>query len=98
MDDYNVYPNQPFTPTIPQKQKTEEARSVEETLAQVPLLKKTVKRLDDRIAFYTSVDSIPAELHTKPDEFMQAYAANKLTAENLKDERSYIVSRVMNIK
>lgn len=98
MDDYNAYPNQPFIATIPQKQKTDEAVSIEETLAQVPLLKKTVKRLDDRIAFYLSVDSIPAELHTKPDEFMHAYAANKLTAENLKDERSFIVAKVMNVK
>lgn len=56
----------------------------------LPLIQEILDRFEERIAFYSSVDSIPEEIHTKPDEFMHAVAANKLAKDNLISEKEYL--------
>jgi len=99
-EEYNPYPlnGQYFTPTVPQEQKQAAEDERDEVLTQLPLIKKVLKRLDDKISFYESVNSIPDEVKTKPDEFMHLYAANKLTCDNLKQERGYIQAQINKAK
>lgn len=96
----NIYPNngQDFSSSLRQGLKKKDPKNEDEILQQVPVIKQVVRRLDEKIAFYSSVDAIPAELHTKPEEFMHAFAANRLTVENLKAERMYIAARLKNLE
>lgn len=98
MDDYNAYPNQPFIATIPQKQKTDEAVSIEETLAQVPLLKKTVKRLENRIDATDSVKEAFAVAEKYKVTTKNALIAMDIVREVLQDERNEILNKVSKIK
>ena len=98
MDD-NLYPNQgaAFSPlSVPVDQRRANDEEINETFQAVPLLKEIVERLDRQIAFYNSLDAVPSESLTNPEEFMHIVAANKLTIENLDIERSYILERVEN--
>lgn len=99
-EEYNPYPlhGQPFMPTVPTAQQEAKEKAREDVLQQVPLLKKVVKRLDQKIAFYDSVNSVPDEVKTKPEEFMHIIAANKLTRDDLMQERSYIQAQIDKLK
>lgn len=81
----------------PTQQVTETSQKRTDTLAQLPLLKEVLEHIDARIAFYDSVNSVPEEVHTKPEEFMHVIAANKLTRDNLLAERGFIQSRIGNL-
>ena len=100
LEEYNPYPlsGQYFTPTVPAAQQEAKEQAREEALKQVPLLQKVLKRLDQKIAFYDSVNSIPDEVKTKPEEFMHLVTANKLTRDNLMQERSYIQAQIDALK
>lgn len=87
----NLYPNdgQYFSLSEPQDQKDEKDSEQNDVLSLLPTLKDFVKRMDDKIAFYKSVDSIDDEQLLDPEEFMHVIAANKLVAKCLTAEREY---------
>lgn len=92
MADYeedNAYLNNglPFEPASRQRARDKEKAEV---LQALPKLKEIVERLSDRIDFYKSVDSIPAEIMASPDEFMHVVAANKVVVQILDTERSLL--------
>ena len=92
----NMYPSNNISAMMrePSNQAKEREQRIHDTLMAIPLLSETVARLDEKIAFYTSVDAIDDALLTNPDAFMHAVAANKITVSNLMTERDYIMSRI----
>lgn len=54
------------------------------------VLIEILKRLDERIAFYKSVDAIDDEITADPTLLSHTITANKLTAANLQQEREAI--------
>lgn len=98
MDSNDLYPNSGALFQQPAKQRREQEDEINDTLAAIPLLREIIDRLDERIAFYGSINCIPSEAMTNPEVFMHIVAANKLTIENLDIERSYILERVENVK
>lgn len=54
------------------------------------VLVQIVNRLDERIAFYKSIDSIDDEITANPELLTHTITANKLTAANLTQERETI--------
>lgn len=96
MHNDNVYPNfgEPFVPSAPAAQEQSRQKKIEETFDQFPLLKQTVERLEKRIAFYDSVDSITVDIAADPLTFQKVHAANKLTRDNLKAEKDHLELRI----
>lgn len=81
-----------FALRVPEEQEIEGKRQKAHTLEALPIIKEFIARLDERIAFYGSVDSIPDEVKTKPEEFLIVHNANELTRDNLRSEKEYMVS------
>lgn len=69
------------------KEKQAERAKVKSAL---PMLDDLIQRFDDRIAFYSSIDSINADLSTSPEIFQRAVAANKLVKDTLQSEKEYL--------
>lgn len=88
----NLYPNdgQYFSPTEPKDQR--EAREAEENelFSALPLIKAMIGRLEERITFYGSVESVPDDVLVHPEEFMHVVAANKLVKQNLESEKDFL--------
>lgn len=84
----NLYPTSTeyFVPQAPKDQDEDAREQKAEVESSKAVLQDIVNYLTDRVAFYSSVDSIPEELHTDPVQFMHAVAANKLTKQNLAKE------------
>lgn len=55
-----------------------------------PILEGVIDRLKQRINFYKSTDSIDTSVLTDPEMFMHTVAGNKLAAENLQIELTYL--------
>lgn len=72
----------------PSEQVLEREKEAKQVQANMPILQETIANLEERIAFYSSVDSIPQEVQTKPEEFMHVTAANRLTRDNLLAEKN----------
>lgn len=92
MDSDDLMPNDGtyFGLREPQEQATARQKEKANTLEALPILKDLLRRLDQRIAFYGSVDSIPEEVKTKPEEFLVVHNANQMTRDNLRSEKEYI--------
>lgn len=58
------------------------------------VLIEILKRLDERIAFYKSIDAIDDEITANPEMLTHTITANKLTAANLQQEREVIQSMI----
>lgn len=56
----------------------------------LPLMTDILARFDERITFYSSIDSIDSSLLTDPEAFMHTVTANKLTVQNLTAEKNYL--------
>lgn len=78
---------QPFS-NKEQKRKSKEEQV--ETEKNLDILQQILARLDERIALYQSLESIPEDTITKPELLAQTIHANKMTVENLKQERGVI--------
>lgn len=100
MHNDNMYPRsgRAYLPTVSEEQKEAQDKTLNEVLEELPLVKKTVERLDKQITHLSSVKAIPAELHTDPEKFMHANAGRLIAIEILEKERSYLTSRVMNTR
>ena len=88
--DNNLYPNDGQVYAEPKDQIDEKNQEANEVLSALPLINEMLERFNQRIAFYSSVDSIPEEVQTKPDEFMHVATANKLVKDNLEQEKNYL--------
>lgn len=75
----NLYPrsSQFYSPNEPKEQKEERDKEKEAVLASEPIIKAVIERLQGRIEFYSSVDSVPKELIGSPTDFMHQIAINK---------------------
>lgn len=84
----NLYPTSTeyFVPQAPADQDEGAREQKAEVESSKAVLQDIVDHLQSRVDFYTSVDSIPEELHTDPTQFMHAVAANKLARDNLATE------------
>lgn len=93
MEADNVMPNgAPFSPFMePEEQTIERKREKAHTLEGLKVLQDLVVRLEKRIDFYGSVDSIPEDVKTDPEQFLICHNANELTRNNLRAEKEYIV-------
>lgn len=94
----DLYPNDGANlggvPKEPPEQDVERKKEKAQTLEALPILKAIVERLEERIAFYQSVDSIPASVKSEPVKFMNMHNSNELTRDNLKNEKEYIQSLI----
>jgi hypothetical protein len=90
MPDYVPLQNSTYyNPTAPAEAKQEERKEKGMVLSAMPLIEDMIKHLEERIHFYETVDSIPAEVRTDTRLFMLRVEANDLAKENLKSEKEY---------
>lgn len=91
MDD-DLMPNDGgvFALREPEQQAVERKKEKAHTLEALPILKDLLTRLEERIAFYGSVDSIADEVKTKPKQFLIVHNSNQLTRDNLRAEMEWI--------
>lgn len=84
----NLYPSstQHIAFSEPKGQRDEREKEKEAVLASLPVISDVVERLKKRIAFYDSVDSVPKEILSDPNEFMHRVAINKGMKEEIKKE------------
>ena len=89
MQDDNVYPNQGdyFAPIAPEEQEREQQIEKADVISGMPVIQKVIEHFNERILFYSQVQSISDEVMTNPDEFMHAVATNKLTVNCLVNEK-----------
>ena len=91
--EYNVY--QRSTAHIrrePEDQAIERKEEEFRVRDEYPLLQEVIDRLSERIDHYTRVDSISS--FDNAEKFMHQMAGNKIAAENLAQEREYLISLV----
>ena len=97
MENDNLYPRQgeAFAPNAePSAQKVEREEEINKTLLAIPRLKAEVERLDEKIAFYTSTNSITGESLADKELFMHTYAAYQIVSQILDGERTEILARI----
>lgn len=90
MDSENLYRSSAYRPSEPASQKVEKVKEKAQTVAALPLISAIVERFEDRVKFYGSIDAVPEDVLTLPDEFMHLVAANKLTRSLLQAELEYL--------
>ena len=78
--------------TEPQEQKKERNEEKAKVQGGRALLLELIERWEERVKFYSSIDSIPEDVRTNPEEFMVAVNANSLTKQNIKAELEYLDS------
>jgi hypothetical protein len=74
--------------SVEQKNERKEAKA--RTKDGEKLLEDIIARLEKRIAFYDTIDSIPADVRAIPEDFMLTVNANDLTKRNLMNELEYL--------
>lgn len=71
--------------------RTEEENAERTALKQAhPLVQALIARLDSRIAFYKSIDSVTVDILTDLAKYQQVVEANKVIRATLQSERDYI--------
>lgn len=92
METDNLYPNDGAVYlgafTEPEAQKTAKAETQRAVEQAAPMIKKMIEHLETRIAFYSSVDSIPGEVIDSPntEAVRIKLSANKQTKTDLNEE------------
>ena len=93
MDEYGItetsYFDHTAEPADQKKQRIEEEMKVNEG---IQLLEDMIKRWDERITFYDSLDSIDVDPTTHPEEHLRQVIANKQTRNNLIQEKEYLIT------
>lgn len=97
MEPDDLYPNDssnfdPFREPIDQVVARKKERA--QTLESASILRDIIAQLEYDIAFYGSVDSIPAEVRVKPKQFLIVYNANLLTRDVLRIKKEWIESLI----
>lgn len=72
-----------YLPTEPKDQEIERKKERAKTLQDEKVLKKLVKQLEERIEFYSRIDSIDVDVNTDTQKFFIAYQAAAATRQNL---------------
>jgi|GEM_PF-841676 len=91
MDD-NLYPNDGthYEVTVPEEQKREETSEKAKAQAGRELLTELIKRWEERIRFYDSLNSIDVDVADTPEKHQLQVLANKQTKANLLTELDYL--------
>lgn len=94
MDSEDLYPNDSsyWLPSEPREQKIARKKEQAKTLEAVNVLKEIVKRLDERIEYFGTVDAIPDEVKYDPTAFLNMHNANQMVRNCLRSEKEYIES------
>lgn len=94
MDDDNLIPNPThyFLPSEDQALASERQQEKGEVRDALPVIKDIIERFNDRIAFYSSVDSIPETQQIDPAQFMIAHKTNQAMTGVLRAEKEYLES------
>lgn len=90
MDD--MYPNDGeyfAIPAEPMEQQRDRAEEKSKVNANKKPIEEIIARLNDRIEYYNTIDSISTDVMTKPEEFMRQWEVNKQTQVNLIMEKEY---------
>lgn len=102
MDSYNDISPQgyssPLLPTVPSQQKEASDRDRQETLAQLPLLKKVIDRLDNRIATTDSVKEALRLASSYKIDRETALVVLDIVRTQLETERNFINNKVKRAK
>lgn len=95
MDNDSIYPNDGAN-FFSNNEAVEEAvnQEIADVHAQFPLLKAHIDYLDERIAFYSSIDSIAINLDRDAEEHRRQVAVNKLMKGELLALRGDVETRV----
>jgi hypothetical protein len=86
-----------FMPTEPVEQTRKRDSAKAATKAAEQFILEELKRLDERIAFYNTFNSIPTDVLGDPELLGFHIAANKQTAANLNLEKDYLKGVLKNI-
>ena len=91
MDSDNLYPRSgAYRPMEPRNQQLLNQMENVQVVKALPLIQDIIKRFEERVSFYGSIDAVPEDVLTLPDEFMHLVAANKLTKSLLQAELEYL--------
>ena len=91
----DVYPGDStyFNPfDEPSEQKNERRKEVAQKLDRDGVINKLLQRLEKRIEFYGTVDSMPDECKTDAVKLMTMHNANQIARDNLRAEKEWIES------
>lgn len=87
----DIYPNEGEAFTLlqgePLEQQQARTKEKSQVLKELPILKKVIERLEERIIFYGTVDSIPPQNRDNEKIFMRHWDAHQLTRDNLRSEK-----------
>lgn len=89
-DDLLVNDSPYFGLNEPTEQVIERKKKRAQTLEAQPVLKEILTRLNDRVAFLSSVDAMPDEMRTDKEKFMTAHNAHTIARDILRAEAEYI--------
>lgn len=95
MDD-DLMPNDGayFLPREPKDQILARKKEKAKTMEGLAVLKDMIKRFDQRIEFYNTIDSIPMDVRAEADTFLIAFHTNQMVRDTLQDERDYIIGLI----
>lgn len=90
--DGSLYPNDGryFLPTEPNDQQKSRDSEANDVLSAIPVLNDILKRFEERIAFYGSVDSIEVDLEQDPATHQKLVEVGRLMKANLNQEKAII--------
>ncbi len=94
MDEDNAYPNSGEWYGQPPARIQEEDDEQTKLSQAKPLIRDLIARLDERIVFYGTLDSISADITLEPAKYQQIVEANRVVRDTLLQERNYIMSLI----
>lgn len=97
-DNLLINDGEAFSPSAePSKQVIEREEEITRTLAGIPRLQDEIQRLDEKIAFYQTIDAIDDAVMGDPVLFMNTVAANKIVVQILDGERTEILAKIEDV-
>lgn len=89
MDEFGNTESSYWVVEEPQDQKTARVNEENKLRAGRAVIDDILKRLQERIDYYSSIDSVEVDAVTEPEEHLRVVIANKQTLFNLRNERDY---------
>ncbi len=89
MDEFGNTESSYWVVEEPQDQKTARLNEENKLRAGRAVIDDILKRLQERIDYYSSIDSVEVDAVTEPEEHLRVVIANKQTLFNLRNERDY---------
>lgn len=90
MDDLSPNNGAWFQPSEPEAQVKDREKEKAKVLGSLKLIEEMLVRLDKEITRLSSIDSIPSEHRTTPEEFMHHFEGNEVALRHLKKERGWL--------